>query len=151
MAAGSRNVGAVTRKNTRMTAAPTSEPTSGRLSSRAPSERWETRSSTGDGGLVSISVMMTTSLAGAVGGELLHRTDVGLVDERRTGQGGLATTDRVAVGLVEPKTVNRQVALQIRLLVDGELNVARLDCPDQVLVGVERRHLRRGSGVLDRL
>ncbi len=41
----SRNGGAAIRKNTRITAAPTSDPISGRLSSRAPRDRAETRSS----------------------------------------------------------------------------------------------------------
>src|SRR5207244_1158978 len=82
------------------------------------------------------------SSPGALRGELGDLGDVGLVDEGRAGQHGLLTAAAVvAVVLVEPQRVDRQVALQIRLLVDRELDRALADRGREVLVEVEGRDL----------
>src|SRR3954463_15823971 len=121
----SRKGAAAIAKKIRITTAPTSDPISGRLSSRAPTDREVTRSST-PAGVVMVDAMAATS-AGSGRGVLRDSLDVRLVDERRTGEGRLAAADRVAVGLVQPDRVDGQVALQVRLLVDGEVDRAVLD------------------------
>ena len=64
---------------------------------------------------------------------------------------GLAAADDVAVVQVEPQRVDRQVALQVRLLVDGPLHAAVLDGVDECGVGVEGDDLGRAARVTDRL
>src|SRR6185437_3535838 len=90
-------------------------------------------------------------LPGAVGRELADDGDVGLVDEERPGQRRLAADEDVAVHLVEPERVDRLVALQVGLLVDGELEVTGLDLRRDLRVEVERGDLRLAVGVLDRV
>ena len=56
--------------------------------------------------------------------------DVGLVDEARAGEDRLAAADGVGVRLVQLQEHDRQVALQVLLLVDREHDVAGLDVLD---------------------
>src|SRR5437773_1895587 len=62
-----------------------------------------------------------------------------------------ATAAVVAVRLVEPQRVDRQVPLEVGLLVDGPLDLAGLDGADRVLVEVEGGELglaaRLGDGL----
>src|SRR4051794_36424726 len=58
---------------------------------------------------------------------LLNRVDVGLIDNQRARGDRLVGTKDVAVLLVPPDRIDRQVALQVRLLVDREHDVAALD------------------------
>src|SRR6267154_2492259 len=88
---------------------------------------------------------LTSSLLGQLG----HRIDVGLVDEGRAGQSRPAATDDVLVVQVQPQRVDGQVALQVRLLVDGPLNAAVLDGGDQCSVGVEGADLGLAARVAD--
>src|SRR5882724_3493187 len=85
-------------------------------------------------------------------GELRDRVHVGLVDKGRAGQYGLlAAAAVVAVRLVEPERVDRQVALEVGLLVDGELDGALLDGGDEVRVEVEGGDLGLAARVGQRL
>src|SRR5207248_3844179 len=90
-------------------------------------------------------------LTGTARGELADEVDVALVHQVRAGQRGLATAEDVAVGLVQPQGVDGLVALQPRLLVDGPLQVARLDLRRDLRVEVERADLRLAAGVLGRV
>ena len=69
------------------------------------------------------------SLARARLGELLDRRDVGLVDEARAGEDRLAAADGVGVRLEQLQEHDRQVALQVLLLVDRELRRRPPGCP----------------------
>src|SRR6266568_9414890 len=91
------------------------------------------------------------SLTCAARGELADEVDVGLVDQERSGQRGLATAEDVAVGLVQPQRVDGQIALQVRLLVDGPLQITRLDLRRDLRVEVERADLGLAARVLDRV
>src|SRR4029079_416117 len=90
------------------------------------------------------------SLARAGLGQLLDRRDVRLVDEARAREHRLAAADRVGVLAVQLQEHHRQVALQVLLLVDGELDVARLDVLEDVGAEVERRERRVRARALDR-
>src|ERR1700712_1629206 len=68
--------------------------------------------------------------------------DVRLVDDGRTGEYRFATAEDVAVGQVEPQRVDGFITLQVRLLVDGELQRAVLDVLGRAGVEVEGDHLR---------
>ena len=75
-----------------------------------------------------------------------------LVDEARAGEHGLAAADRVRVGLVELEEDDRQVALQVLLLVDREQRsspalIALMTSPGEV----ERGELGLRAGALDRV
>src|SRR4051812_11104684 len=89
-------------------------------------------------------------LAGALPGELLDGRGVGLVDEARAGEDRLAAADGVRVGLVELQEHDRQVPLEVLLLVDGEQDVAALDVLEERRAEVERRQLRIRARTLDR-
>src|SRR4051812_33877397 len=89
-------------------------------------------------------------LAGALAGELLHRRRVGLVDEAGAREDRLAAADRVGVALEQLQEHDRQVALQVLLLVDREVDRAALDALDHIGVDVERRQLGVGARALDR-
>src|SRR5205823_7668632 len=91
------------------------------------------------------------ALSGALCRELADEVDVVLVDQVRAGQCGLAATEDVAVGLVQPQRVDGLVALQVRLLVYGPLQVTRLDLRRDLRVEVERADLGLAAGVLDRV
>ena len=73
-----------------------------------------------------------------------------LVDERRTGQHGLATAEDVAVLLKEIELCDGHVALQVGLLVDVELDLAVLHSLRRVRVGVEGADLGLAPGALAR-
>src|SRR3954451_3927825 len=92
---------------------------------------------------------------GWLAGVLLHEgedlRDVGLVDEGRTGQHGLAATEDVAVPQVEVELGDGQVALQVGLLVDEELDLPLTDGLRGVRIGVERADLGLGPDRRDRL
>src|ERR1700754_576132 len=137
-----------------MTMAPTSAPTSGRVSSRDIRDRRAYRSSAagagGGAGRVS-RVVMGGLLPGSGLGELADDGDVGLVHQVWTGQGRLATAEDVAVGLVQPDGVDGAVPLKEGLLVDGPLQRAGLDLRRDLRVEVEGGDLRLAAGVLHRL
>src|SRR6266536_5400807 len=86
------------------------------------------------------------SLSGTAVGELGDEVDVVLVHQVGAGQGGLATAEDVAVGLVQPQRVDRLVALQPRLLVDRPLQITRLDLRGDLRVEVERADLGLAAG-----
>src|SRR3954449_11190088 len=69
-------------------------------------------------------------LAGSLPRELLDCGRVALVNEARPGQYGLTAANRIRVLLEELQEHDRQVALQILLLVDGEHDAAALDVLD---------------------
>ncbi len=60
-----------------------------------------------------------------------------LVDEGRAGQHRLATTKIIAVLRVQVERGDGHVALHLRLLVDGELDLAVLDGLSDVSIQVE--------------
>ena len=60
---------------------------------------------------------------------------------------GLAAADEVAVVLVQPERVDGQVALEVGLLVDSELDLAVLDGLGGIRVQVEGGDLRLAAGV----
>src|SRR3954467_9291521 len=70
---------------------------------------------------------------------------VGPVDDRWTGEHRLAAPENVTVALVQPQLVDGLIALQVGLLVDGELDAAVLDRADQVTVQVEGGDLGRAA------
>ena len=74
-----------------------------------------------------------------------------LVTKPGPGQHRLAAADRVRVRLVEREEDDRQVALQVLLLVDGELDLAVLDRLHDVARQVERAELGARAGALDRV
>src|SRR5438874_2573588 len=88
-------------------------------------------------------------LPGTAGGELADEVDVLVVDQERPRQRRLPAAEDVAVGLVQPQRVDRQVALQVRLLVDRPLQVPGLDLRRDLRVEVERADLRLAPGILD--
>src|SRR5262245_30122652 len=92
----------------------------------------------------------TGRLARAGLGQLLDRGDVRLVDEAGAREHRLAAADRVRVLPVQLEEHDRQVALQVLLLVDGELNVARLDVLEDARAEVERGELGVRARALDR-
>src|ERR1700753_740729 len=160
------------RKNARMTIAATSAPISGRASSRLDTPRrtrWEGSAGVAAAGAWTFWVMRGTPIAEAPGppdeirrpgGEGSARVvlrerkdlgDVGLVDERRTGEHGLAATEVVAVLQVEVERGHGHVALHVRLLVDGELDLAVLDVLRDLFVQVEGDDLGLAAGRGDRL
>src|SRR5581483_4522491 len=136
--------------------APTRAPTSGRARNRVTSERSTLRrarppGAAAGGGLGVVTGAVIVGSPRAVLGVLVDRGDVGGVHERRAGQRGLSTTDRVPVDLVEPEGVDREVALEEGLLVDRELDLPGLDVGRRVLVEVEGVDLgaavRRADGL----
>src|SRR6266545_2514184 len=154
-----RNTGERVAKKVKTAIAPTTAPSSGRISSRRSRPTWATRSSA----VVTAVVMVppcgrrgargrpATTSACALVRVLGDRVGVGLVDEARSGQRRLAATDHVGVGLVEVQVRDRQVPLQVRLLVDREQDLAGLDRGEHVLVQVERGELRLRAGIPDRV
>ena len=80
-------------------------------------------------------------LARALGGELGDLRRVRLVDDPGPGEHGLAVADRVEVRDVEHREHDRQVALEVLLLVDREQQPAGLDLLDRA-ADVERARLR---------
>src|SRR5690349_19381252 len=151
-----------------MTSAATMAPLSGRLKTRLSREVFSTRSST-----VAVAVAMRGSArwsgskgvvpasgssrrpspacsASARRCELLDLGGVVLGDERRPGVDGLAATDVVAVDGLQVEAGDSEEALDVGLLVDGEVDLARLDVGDDVLGEVERRDLGLRSGLVDR-
>src|SRR5206468_9247642 len=70
-------------------------------------------------------------LAGALRGERGDPRRVALVDDAGAGQDRLSVADRVEVRLVEDGEDDRQVALQVLLLVDREQHLAGLDQLDR--------------------
>src|SRR3954454_870627 len=140
--AASRNGAATTRKNTKMAMAPMPAPISGRISNRWTRLRSLTRSSrTTLWSATSLSswVVMSGSpfLACSGLGQLGDGVDVALVDEGRPGQRWLTATDQILVVHEQPERINREVALEVRLLVDGPLDLAALDRVDESGIGVK--------------
>src|SRR3954453_13044207 len=82
-------------------------------------------------------------LAGVGLHEGQYRVDVGLVDERWTGQNGAAAAHHVAVLLEQVELRDRQVTLKVGLLVDAELEQAVFNCLGRVDVQVEGADLGR--------
>src|SRR3954447_16342981 len=145
-----RNTGDCTAKNTKITTAPMSAPSSGLTSSRRNGPTAASRSSGGGargGGAARRPARCPARPApcGCSAGPLLGQVgdlvDVVLVDDARPGQHRLAAADGFQVLLVELEHHDRQVALLVLLLVDGEGDRAVLDALDDVLVQVEGGHL----------
>src|SRR5918998_1125565 len=74
--------------------------------------------------------------------QLLDGVGVALVDEARAGQHRQAAADRVGVLVEQRQEHDRQVPLEVLLLVDGELDLAGLDRLNDVAAEVERGHRR---------
>src|SRR3954447_2175546 len=162
------------RKKMKMTTAATRAPTSGRASKRLERPR-VTRldgSAGADGGVVWVVWLIGCSkdwgqrggrpavpghpgrrcgLTGVLLDERHDGVDVALVDEGRTGEDGPSTAHDVAVLQVQVELADRQVALQVRLLVDGELKLAVLHRLSRIDVQVERADLGRAARRGDRL
>src|SRR5215217_4755719 len=175
------NESVLSQKKAQMTSAPSSEPTSGRRSSRTHRLMFASRSSatgSGVGGapagaaaaelpppmasvitfslrvlwtLPSCSVDPLVSSPRSLLRQLRDRVGVVLGDVAWAGEHGLAAADRVRVGLVQRQEDHRQVALQVLLLVDGELDLARLDRLHDVAAEIERGDLGVRAGALDRV
>src|SRR5215208_5702174 len=154
------NESVLSQKKAQMTSAPSSEPTSGRRSSRTHRLMFASRSSaTGSG--------VGGAPAGAAAAELpppmasvitfslrvLWTLPSGSVDPLVSSPRSLLRQlrDRVGVGLVQRQEHHRQVALQVLLLVDGELDLARLDRLHDVAAEIERGDLGVRAGALDRV
>src|SRR5581483_9609013 len=147
-------------------ASPTSEPISGR---RKTCERIPTRASRSSAGAAggvadAASWAMTGAAAGrspprrpssrlarSLRSERDHLRRIRLVDEARSGQHRLPAADRVRVRVVQEEEHDREVALQILLLVDRELHAAVLDRLQDVGREVEGGDLRRRLDALRRL
>src|SRR3954451_12741643 len=147
-----RNSGFCVQKKIATTIAASSAPISGRRRMRDARLMLASRSSptgfaggAGAGAAAVCLVMSPRPLAR----ELLDRRHVGLVHEAGAGEHRLPAADGVGVRLVELEEDDRQVALQVLLLVDGELDVAGLDALGDVRVEVERRQLGARAGPLD--
>src|ERR687895_674634 len=81
--------------------------------------------------------------------QLLDGVGVALVDEARAGQHRQAAADRVVVLVEQRQEHDRQVPLEVLLLVDGELDLAVLDRLHDVAAQVERREPGLGARALD--
>src|SRR5215216_838404 len=162
-------------KNSPITVAASTAPISGRRNRRVVRLTSDMRSSTtevvdGVGGLTAVagSVTCLSSSSGsarrparagrrpptsarALGGELLHRVRVGLVDEPRSGQDGQTAAHRVGVRVEQRQEHDRQVTLEVLLLVDGELDLAGLDRLHDVAAQVEGGQLGVRARPLDRV
>src|SRR5215813_12936496 len=137
------------------TTAASSAPISGRRSIRAVMLMLASRSSatgTAGGGAAGggEGCVVLMALPGAGLRELRDGRGVVLVDEARAGEDRLAAADGVGVGLEELQEHDRQVALQVLLLIDRELDGAGLDVLDHLRVEVERGELRARARALDR-
>src|SRR5690242_11813324 len=143
-------------KKIAMTTAASSAPISGRRRIRAARLMLASRSSaTGVGGGaasadVAALLMLSPGSPRARRRELRDGGGVALVDEARAREDRQAAADGVEVLLVEDEEHDRQVALEVLLLVDGELDVAGLDVLDDLRAVVERRQLRARARRLDR-
>src|SRR6478735_1300978 len=89
--------------------------------------------------------------AGVVLGEREDDVDVGAVDERGAGQHRLTAAHVVAVLLVQVERGHGEVALDVGLLVDRELDLAVLDGLGRLGVEVEGDQLGLAAGLVHRL
>src|SRR5437773_2726041 len=158
---------AVIVKRAKTATTPTRDPISGRRKMCETTPTRATRSSIGAAGGFAVAACWAMSgtgggtgsrpaaesqaLAGALPRERDHLRRVRLVDEPRAGQDGLAAAHGVRVRVVEIEEHDRQVALQVLLLVDREQDLPRLDRLQQVGREVEASHLRRRLDALGRL
>src|SRR5829696_1121674 len=170
------NGSAVSAKNTPITAAASSAPSSGRRSRRVMKLTSARRSSTTDvvggvGGSAVVAGLVTSSpppdgrggrpragagrvaltSSSALGGELLDRVRVRLVDESRSGQHRQAAANGVRVLVEQRQEYDRQVTLEVLLLVDRELDLAGLHGLHDVAAQVERCELGVRARALDRV
>src|SRR3954470_17103905 len=93
---------------------------------------------------------VVSQLAGSCPRELCNRQCVCLVDVAGAGQDRLPAANRVGVRLEELQEHNRQVTLQILLLIDREQHGPVLDVREPLRAQVERRQLRARAGALNR-
>src|SRR5215207_8027941 len=164
-------------KNSPITVAASTAPISGRRNRRVVRLTSARRSSTtdvvGGGGSATVAGFVTSRLlsswggrrpdpgagpaadpltsSGAFAGELLHRVGVRLVDEPRSGEHGQTAAHRVGVRVEQRQEHDRQVPLEVLLLVDGELDLARLDGLHDIAAQVEGGELRVRAPALDRV
>src|SRR4051812_47149746 len=124
-------------------------PSSGRRNSFVASETFAMRSSTTTAGAAEPGAVVLMS-ARPLRCQLLDLGRVALVDEARPGQDRLAAADGVRVGLEQRQEHDRQVALQVLLLVDRELDRAGRDRLHDVAREIEGRELRARARGLDR-
>src|SRR4051812_5740460 len=128
-----RNSEFCVQKKIAITTAASSAPISGRRMIRAAVLMLARRSSPAGvgGGAASadVAVLLMVAPASPRAGrrELRDGGGVALVDEAGAGEHRQAATDRIEVLLVEDEEHHGQVALQVLLLVDRELDVAGLD------------------------
>src|SRR5580765_4201860 len=139
-----RNAGATERNSTATARPPITAPTAGIPRKVAEVDLVLTRSSPG----VADAVVICGSPC-SLGREGRDGCHVRGVDEGRAGCDVLAAADGVAVVLVRPQGVDREVALQVRLLVDRPGHLAVLDGCDELLTRVESADLGRAAGVRD--
>src|SRR6266576_732358 len=134
--------------------APRNAPMSGRVSSRASGPTLTSRSSGGAFEAAVSAIAIFSSIVGAaregcpqcqLASALLCECGdlrrIRLVDDAGAGQDRRAVSDRVQVRHEQDGEDDRQVALQVLLLVDGEQHLAGLDLCDRA-ADVERPHFR---------
>src|SRR5918996_227593 len=167
----------VTAKKSPITAAAMSAPSSGRRSSLVSILTSAMRSSTtdvGGGGSSAVAWLLipvsSSSLVRVPGGpepagsgppgvgsarallrELLDGIGVGLIHEAGAGEHRQPAADRVGVLVEQRQEHDRQISLEVLLLVDGELDLGGLDRLHDVAAEVERRHLRLRPRAPDRV
>src|SRR5215217_4887988 len=171
------NRSVVNTKNRPITVAASTAPISGRRRRRVVRLTFARRSSTTDvgggvGGLAAVAGLVTSvsssswrerrpaqaragrspfTSARALGGELLHRVGVRLVHEPGSGEHGQTAAHRVGVRVEQRQEDDRQVTLEVLLLVDGELDLAGLDGLHDVAAQVECGELGVRARALDRV
>src|SRR4051794_10896809 len=153
MPSSRRNSEFCVQKKMATTMAASSAPISGRLRMRAARLMFASRSSaTGAAGGAGAGAAVVCSLMspGPLARQLLDRGRVVLVHEARAGEHGLAAADGVRVRPEQLQEDDRQVALEVLLLVDRELDRPGLDGLDHVRAEVERRQASLRARALDR-
>src|SRR5262245_5142327 len=161
---------AVAVKRMKTATTPNSDPISGRWRRRATRPTFATLSSRAGRGAVSTAIRVSRAparwadpaahravsfgLAGPLFRKGRDLGRVGLVDETGAGEHGLPAADGVQIRVVEVEKHDRQVSLQVLMLVDREEHLPLLDRRDHISREVERRDLglgaRTGRGLLRR-
>ena len=94
---------------------------------------------------------MGIALSGPGGGEILYGSRIAGINNARSGEDRQATAHGVQVCAVQVQEDDREIALQILLLVDGEHHLASLNGLEDVRAEVKRRQLHIHTSSLDGL